>query len=295
MGGISVLVLLTAMGAIALVIIAALALFIAATVISIVFAARTKHRHAQGKKLGALIAIPIAFYAISIPVLILLGASVFIPAYSNSVTTTYDDCSQAVVSHDPEQLESCLNTSGLELSDDGPASYRSLLYTAITYGDRECTSTILREARADDRPINLNEPLTKYDSDGNPIGSDYALNLATSTSFSSLAMVQLLIDFGAGINTTDKVGSTPLHNACKDKCTTAIASDTSSTSLAETDEAIDLLLAKGADINAKDQSEKTPWDCYGETIDRYIEDGVLTEEEAAAHLAERAKTLKPSE
>lgn len=295
MGGISVLILLAVMSSIAFVIVAALALFVAATVISIVFAARTKQRHAQGKKLGPLIAIPISFYAFSIPVLILLGALVLVPAYSSSITTTYQDCSQAIVSHDPEELELCLSAPDLDLADEGPTSYRTLLYIALVYGDEECAGAILTKAKTTDRPIDLNKPLIKYNSDNNPKSSDYALNLATSTSFSSLDMMQMLIDFGADTNSADDAGNTPLHNACQDNCTTALASDTSSASLSETDAAIDLLLSEGANIQIENQLGKTPWDCYVQTMKRYVDDGVLTQAEATVHLDERAKTLKPSE
>ena len=52
--------ILAMMGVVTLAIIVAITLFIAATIISIVFAAQRKQRREQGKKLGALIALPIA-------------------------------------------------------------------------------------------------------------------------------------------------------------------------------------------------------------------------------------------
>ena len=294
MGGISVLVMLTAMGALMLAIVSALAMFIAATVTTIVFAVRTKRRHAQGKKLKGLIAIPIVLYAISIPVLALFSVGVLAPAYHASVTATYDDCATAVTTHKPDQLERCLDAPDLQLPDEGPQSFRSLLHVAIVYGDQDCARTLLCAAKDDGRPIDLSEPLASYDKDGNPSDADCALCLATSSSFSSLDMVQTLIDFGADVNGADGTGKTPLHNACDDRCTTAIASDTSSASLAETDAAIDLLLGAGANVDARDQNGETPWDCYRATLDAYVRDGVLTEQEAAAHLAERAEALRPS-
>ena len=293
MGGISVLVMLSVMGALALVLIGALALFVAATVVSIVFAVRTKNRREQGKKLGARIAIPIAFYAISLPVLIFFAAGVLVPAFQSGTTTSYEDCSRAVVTHEPDQLERCLDAPELQLPEYGPQSYRSLLRVAIEYGDEECARTILEDAESKDRPIDLEQPLADYDADGNPTSADHALCLATSASFSSLDMVQTLVDFGADVNDADDAGNTPLHNACDDHCTTAIASDTSSASLAETDAAIDLLLQAGADPSVRDDEGATPWDRYRETMHRYTADGVLTKEEATAHLAERAKTLQP--
>lgn len=293
MGGISVMVMLAAMGAFVLVFFVALALFVAATVVSIVFAARTKQRRERGKKLGALVAIPIALYVVSVPVLIFFAAGVFAPAFHAGVTTTYEDCAHAVTTHEPDRLEDLLEAPELQLPDEGQQSYRSLLRVAIKYGDEECARTILEDAEADGSSIDLTRPLDAYDVDGNLTGADYALCLATAESFSSLEMVQLLIEFGANVNSADDEGFTPLHNACSDLCTTAIASDTSSASLDETDEATDLLLQAGADPSAENDEGKTPWDLYRQTMGRYVDDGVLTKEEAAAHLTERARTLQP--
>ncbi len=74
MGGCSVLVLLSLLTAMGLVLfsvfLGAAGLFLVATVVAIVFAVRTSKRRERGKKLGALIAIPIVLYAVSVPVLI---------------------------------------------------------------------------------------------------------------------------------------------------------------------------------------------------------------------------------
>lgn len=74
MGGISVMVMLSVMGAVAFVILGmvalALAMFVAATVVSIVFACSAKARREQGKRLKGLAAVPIVLYAVSVPVLI---------------------------------------------------------------------------------------------------------------------------------------------------------------------------------------------------------------------------------
>ncbi|MDY2777034.1 MAG: hypothetical protein SOU51_01460 [Collinsella sp.] len=74
MGGCSVLVLfvlLMSVGAVLLgIFLTALSVFLIATVISVVFAVRAPRRRESGKKLGALLAIPIVLYAISVPVLI---------------------------------------------------------------------------------------------------------------------------------------------------------------------------------------------------------------------------------
>lgn len=73
--------ILAMMGAVTLAIIVAITIFIAATIISIVFAAQRKQRREQGKKLGALIALPIALYTVSIPLLIVFSAAIFIPFF----------------------------------------------------------------------------------------------------------------------------------------------------------------------------------------------------------------------
>lgn len=74
MGGCSVLMLLSLLTAVGLVLFSvfmgAVGLFIIATVVSIVFAVRTPRRRERGKKLGALIAIPLMLYAVSIPLLV---------------------------------------------------------------------------------------------------------------------------------------------------------------------------------------------------------------------------------
>lgn len=74
MGGCSVLMLLSLLTAVGLVLFSvfmgAVGLFIIATVVSIVFAVRTPRRRERGKKLGALIAIPLVLYAVSIPLLV---------------------------------------------------------------------------------------------------------------------------------------------------------------------------------------------------------------------------------
>lgn len=74
MGGCSVLMLLSLLTAVGLVLfnvfMGAVGLFIIATVVSIFFAVRTPRRRERGKKLGALIAIPLVLYAVSIPLLV---------------------------------------------------------------------------------------------------------------------------------------------------------------------------------------------------------------------------------
>lgn len=293
MGGISVLVMLSAMGFFVFLFFGAVALFITAVVLTIVFAARTKKRHAQGKKLGGLIALPIIFYVVSVPILAFMAVAVLIPATYEGATTDYDDCSNAIVAHDPERLERALDASDLQLADEGAESYRNLLRMAIAYGDEECAEAVLADAGEKGRPIDLNEPLVRYDSDGNEMDSEYALISATSISFSSLDMVELLLEYGADVNVADAWGRTPLHNACTDLCTQGLGSDKSIATLGDTDAAIDLLLSAGADTTAQDQDGLTPWDLYRQAMREYVDEGSLSQEEAIDHLAERASMLEP--
>lgn len=75
-----------ALGALLLVVgFVALGCFVAATVVSIVFFLRRKRRAAEGEKLGWFVAIPIALYAVSIPVLI-FSRWFFFPAVSRPIT-----------------------------------------------------------------------------------------------------------------------------------------------------------------------------------------------------------------
>ena len=293
MGGISVLVMLGAMGFFMLLFFGAVALFIAAVVLTIVFAARTKKRRAQGKKLGGLIALPIVFYVLSVPVLLFFTFAVFVPAANAGLTTDYYDCTNAITTHEPEELADALAAPDLDLDDAGLHSYRSLLQLAIAYGDEECVELILADTQAKGRPIDLNTPLEDYDDGGVPIDSDYAIIMATSTNFSSLDMVETLIEYGADVNVVGEDGNTPLHNACKGRCVGRIASGISSMDLNDSDEAIDVLLEAGADITAKNDGGYTPWDEYRANVRYYLSEGRISQEDATDILEERAETLKP--
>lgn len=286
------LVMLAAMGALTFALIAAVVMLIAAIVVTAVFAARTKKRRERGKKLGGLVAIPIVLYALSIPVLVFFAAAVFVPAFHAGVTTDYDDCSQAIVSHEPSELDRALEAPDLELSDDGVHSYRNLLRVAIEYGDEECARVLLEDAQEKGRPIDLDEPLAKYDSDGGPVSTEYAIVMATSTSYSSMNMVETLIEFGADVNVADEAGRTPLHHACEGACVNGVT-DTGTFAIKDTNAAVDALLAAGADIEARDEGGRTPWDEYRGMVRDNVDDGKITYEEALEILEERAPTLEP--
>ena len=215
MGGISVLVLGAIMGFFATAFLIGVALFIAAIVLSIVFAARTQKRRSQGKKLGGLIALPIVFFVLSLLIIIPLCAAVILPASQLNTTTNYNDCTNAVVSHDPDELTQVLDAPDLNLETEGQESYRNLLRLAIIYGDAESAEVILTDAQEKDRAIDLNEPLIDYDIDGDVTGSEYALIMATSTRYSSPEMVDTLIAFGADPSIQDEAGLTPWDHYCK--------------------------------------------------------------------------------
>ncbi len=215
MGGISVLVLGAVMGFFVTAFLVGVALFIAAIVISIVFAVRTQKRRSQGKKLGALIALPIVFFILSLLIVIPLCAAVVIPTIQLGTTTNYNDCSNAVVSHNSDELAQVLDAPDLNLEVEGQESYRNLLRLAIIYGDAECAEVILSDAQEKGLTIDLNQPLIDYDIDGKITGSEYALIMATSTRYSSPEMVDTLIAFGADPSIQDEAGLTPWDHYCK--------------------------------------------------------------------------------
>lgn len=294
MGGISVMAMLSIMGALLLVVVAAAVLFVVAVVVTIVFAARTRTRREQGKKLGGLVAIPIVLYAVSVPVLALFTVGVAAPALYSSATTDYSDCSNAIVTHDPDELAAALDAPDLDLDATGVHSQRNLLRVAIVYGDVECAQLVLQDAEAKGAPLDLNAPLEDYDSEGNPDGAEYALVMATSDSFSSLDMVKLLIAYGANPNVVGEDGETPLHHASAGECVERTASGISSFDLRDTDEAIDVLLEAGAGIAAENAAGETPWDVYTATLRYYVDKARIYQEEADEFLAARAQTLDPA-
>lgn len=72
MGGISIIMIMMIMMLVILAVLAVtLAMFITATVITIIYACKSNERKIKGEKLGGKIAIPIVLYVISTPVLLL--------------------------------------------------------------------------------------------------------------------------------------------------------------------------------------------------------------------------------
>lgn len=291
MGGFTFMAALATAGILVAIFFAALAVFIVATVISIVFAARTKKRSEQGKSLGALIAIPIVLYVLSAPTVLFGLTTVVIPSYIESVTTTYHDCTSAVVKHNPEELEHFLEDPSLQVSDDGEESYRSLVRLAIEYGDKECVEVLLSDAEENGCPVDLNVPLDEYNDEDVVAGTEYALAMATDPFFfSSVDMIRVLLEYGANVNVLDEYGNTPLYNACSGFCSNKFNDEPEQ--LVETEETIDVLLEAGADTSVINKEDMTPWDAYQQTIREYEESGAIAPEEAAALLSERAETLK---
>lgn len=315
MGGISVLALFAMMGTAAVALLAvagiALALFFAAVVVSIVFAARTKARHARGKKLGGLIAIPIVLFALSVPVLVWFTASFLVPLAHEAATSDYDDCSTAVTTHDSSLLGEHLAVVGAALPLEGPQSWESLLRISVEYGDADCARVVLDEARAQDVPLDIDAPLADYDVDGRPFDETPALLLAVGDEYSSPDMVEALLEHGADPNVTLGVSgtrpgssgewgidsqATPLHLACAGvggSWRFADAGFDDGRLLSETDEVVDLLVGHGASLGVRDGKGRTPWEVYRGLIGDMQETGSLSAAQTRDILAARARVLKP--
>ncbi len=185
-----------------------------------------------------------------------------------------------------------MEDSSLQVPDDGEESYRSLVRLAIEYGDEECVEVLLNDAEEKSSPVDLNVPLDEYNDEGVVTGAEYALAMATDLFFfSSVDMIQVLLEYGANVNVLDEYGNTPLYNACSGFCSNKFNDEPEQ--LVETEEVIDVLLEAGADTSAINEEGLTPWDAYQQTIREYEELGAITSEEAAALLSERSETLKP--
>lgn len=284
----------------------AAALFIAATLVSVVFAVGTKKRRLQGKKLKGLIAIPIIMYMASVPVLVWFSLHIAYPIIDADLTTRYDDCSQAVVSHDPLELRECLQNLTDPLPFEGEESWEDLLALSVEYGDEACVRIVLNEAKAQEVPLDVNAPLTRYDSEGNVSEVEPPLLMALGFSYNSPEMISTLLDEGAnpnvvvssseGIESPELMeGETPLHLACRGVAGISVYTDSNDHDalqvLEETDEVVDLLFAHGANPSVKDAEGRTPWNNYTALVERFVENGDLSSEEAAQILENRKDIL----
>ena len=278
MGGMSVLVLAGfGMALLAVFAIAAVA-FIAGVVIALVFALRTRKRREHGRKLGGLVALPIALIVLSSPVLAWCSATLVIPTFESATTTDYADCTQMVATHDPAGLEAMLGSLPHELDAEGPRSYRDLIRLAIVYEDEECLEVGLDAAQAAGHPVDLNLPLEVFDEDGEAVDSSFALIMAVSEDYCSPDMVDLLLEHGAGPDVVDENGMTPLLFACSGSCIDPIE-ENGKKSIEETISVISLLLKAGADADIVDPSGKTPHDLYSETIAELADRGAIDADE----------------
>lgn len=297
MGG-SIMVMFSIMGALAFVILGAVlvavAMFVAATVVSIVFACGAKARREQGKKLKGLIAIPLALYAISIPVLVWFAVVWVIPLATDVEGDEYYEFSQAVTRHDPAGLEACFDARTLALEAEGEESLGSLLTCAVEYGDAECAEIVLREAKEAGTPIDLNEPLPLFAMGGEPYDAEFALIRAAGTDYSSPGMLAVLLDAGADPNVVSALGadgSTALHLVCDGGGIWSWESDDVEEALAEQDRAIRALLDAGADAAVRDADGATPQDRYGRHIEKLVEEGSLVRQRGDELIAANAVAL----
>ena len=183
----------------------ALGCFVAATVVSIVFFLRRKRRAAEGKKLGWLVAIPIALYVVSIPVLIFL-AMVFLPG---GFTSDYSSCVSAIASHDEDGLQRALESSDGSIALSGEGSYESLTWEALSYNDAVCLRAVLEHAEEQGRPVDLNRPIADPD---NADEEECALLIAVQSPVVSCEVLRVLLEFGADPDCSSASGSgtTPL-------------------------------------------------------------------------------------
>lgn len=301
------------MGAIGMVIVLAVIFaavaFIGATIICIVFAAGAKRRRVEGRKLGGLIAVPIVLYVVSIPILVWFGAAFAFPIIDDQLNVRYDDCRDAVVGHDPAELQDSLRNLTEPLPAEGEGSWESLLRLAVEYGDDECVLVIFDQAERQQVSLDVDDPLPGYDSEGELTDATPALLLALGFDYSTFDMICVLLDEGADPNITVEEsavgrldvpdGAAPLHLACQGVAQAYIYVDADERDalqlLEETDKVIDLLLESGADPSAVDGEGRTPWDIYVERVEGFVEDGELTEKEAAVVLAARGPSLLAEE
>lgn len=279
MGGCSVLVLLgalLAMGAAFLIaFLGALGLFLVAVILTIVFAVRTPRRRAAGKRLGALIAIPIVLYAISIPVLAISLTQVIVPFAVEYTTASYNDACEAVRHDNPDELARCLEATTFAFDDAQGDTPENLLALAFEYRSARCVGPLLDELDKLGYPIDVNAPLSRTDISGDAYRTQYPLLWVCEEGNAELGAVQALVERGADINVQDEdTGWTPLMWACAgafEGYWDAYDGD-EAVCLEQTEDAIDQLLAWGADPGVSSVEEDTALSIF----EAYVADLQLT-------------------
>lgn len=255
----------------------ALGCFVAATVASIVFFLRRKRRAAEGKKLGWLVAIPIALYVVSIPVLIFLAA-VFLPG---GFTSDYSSCVSAIASHDEDGLQDALESSKGSLASSGENSYEGLVWEALSYNDAVCLRAVLEHAEEQGRPVDLNRPIADHD---NADEEECALLIAVQSPVVSCEVLRVLLEFGADPDCSSASGSgtTPLHWVAR-----GLWSPDSSNAHARVDYTVEvaaLLVDAGARTDVPDSQGLVPRDYFERYLEGLVEDGEISAEEQSEAL-----------
>ena len=254
----------------------ALGCFVAATVASIVFFLRRKRRAAEGKKLGWLVAIPIALYVVSIPVLIFLAA-VFLPG---GFTSDYSSCVSAIASHDEDGLQRALESSDGSIALSGEGSYESLTWEALSYNDAVCLRAVLEHAEEQGRPVDLNRPIADPDN----ADEEGALLIAVQSPVVSCEVLRVLLEFGADPDCSSASGSgtTPLHWVAR-----GLWSPDSSNAHARVDYMVEvaaLLVDAGARTDVPDSQGLVPRDYFERYLEGLVEDGEISAEEQSEAL-----------
>lgn len=255
----------------------ALGCFVAATVVSIVFFLRRKRRAAEGKKLGWFVAIPIALYAASIPVLIFLAVA-FLPG---GFTSDYSSCVSAIASHDEDGLQDALASSKGSLASSGENSYEGLVWEALSYNDAVCLRAVLEHAEEQGRPVDLNRPIADPD---NADEEECALLIAVQSPVVSCEVLRVLLEFGAdpGCSSASGSGTTPLHWVAR-----GLWSPDSSNTHARVDYTVEvaaLLVDAGARTDVPDSQGLVPRDYFERYLEGLVEDGEISAEEQSEAL-----------
>lgn len=253
----------------------ALGLFLVAVILTIVFAVRTPRRRAAGKKLGALIAIPIVLYAISIPVLAISLTQVIVPFAVEYTTASYNDACEAVRHDNPDELARCLEATTFAFDDAQGDTPENLLALAFEYRSARCVGPLLDELDKLGYPIDVNAPLSRTDISGDACRTQYPLLWVCEEGNAELEAVQALVERGADIDVQDKdTGWTPLMWACAgafEGSWDAYDGDEAAC-LEQTEDAIDQLLAWGADPGVASVEEDTALSIF----EAYVADLQLT-------------------